>query len=976
MLSMSAWAACACVLLGAGEKPAATGPVTAAAAGDGAVEHRVYVHLLEPGEHPDDDRRHVRPPGRDLFSNRTRFTCLRGFSIKDGKIVGYAEEIKKYTRDFQLGDVLWPSYPILFATNLDELVEEIKRRELFLFDIWGYVPGSGPPGYWRQFRPPPGVLELFESQLGRRWLGMDIGEQDGRYVGGYAAGMMPASAGRFEQYLNFQRHFERMGDELGNKLCTLVSLNFGHYFLKEGVYSAIGAETAQGLPNSQVYYAFIRGAGKQYGVPWFGNASVWNRWGYKTYGPAEGNHGPTKGTSLSLLKRLLYSHILYNCVFVGFEAGWFAGDQLSPIGRIQQAAREWVRRNGEPGTMVAPVAVMLDFFSGWTFPRHLYTRQLYRVWGNLPYDAGDHLTHGVLGMLYPDYEDSSYYHDERGFITATPYGDAADCILSDAPSWLLERYAVVVVAGRLAGGAELRDKLAACAAEGGHVVITAANLARLPGGLSGIRAGAETVRFGPGSTVEVGNATVEEETGFVLQRLQLPAAARVVARCGAEPAAVEVACGKGRVTVLASPYGVGAERATDEEIVSAIDKPLARPFPLLRHVRALLDPVFARQMLFEAGAGLSLITCRKDAGQYTLGVCNNSLEAAALKIVSHCGPIESVRELALDQSEKEATGYLPTGLEQADIGSSDQGRIAGGDVRIFRVRVREENVQEIRHVVPARRPRGRLLPLRAARSIKEEVLARPTFFQHFDGVVVDWRYVERREPQALGREAAWIGRQRLDVVVDLTSGVNLYPDLRLVDNAEEHYAASVAAITAVLEKMEVLGSHQLVLSLHRQPETNFTGAQTTAAFISTLQALCGRAQEHDVTLHLRLLPGKPPQDLAAAARLLEQVGADNLRLAPSIGTLLGQHADPASAAQWLQGNVALWFVSRSRRDVADRLWDVHAPIAGGEGDDLVAAYLAIAADAKMALDGVYGDPDAEYRDIRALEELVRKARER
>jgi hypothetical protein len=54
--------------------------------------------------------------------------------------------------------------------------------------------------------------------------------------------------------------------------------------LKEGARTLIGAETAQALPNNQVYYAFIRGAGKQYGVPWFGNASIFNRWGFKTYG--------------------------------------------------------------------------------------------------------------------------------------------------------------------------------------------------------------------------------------------------------------------------------------------------------------------------------------------------------------------------------------------------------------------------------------------------------------------------------------------------------------------------------------------------------------------------------------------------------------------------------------------------------------------------------------------------------------------
>ena len=335
--------------------------------------HRVYTHLLQPKEHPDYNRRWVKPPGWDTFRHQPQFTTLRGFAVDNDIITGYVQELDKYTITHELGDVIWPSYPILFAKNLGNLADEIKRRGLYLFDIWGYVPGSGPGGYWQQFKPSSNALALLESKLGERWLGTDIGEQDGRYIGGYGSQMTPASADRFQQYLNFQRHFERMGDDLGHKHATLVSLNFGHYFLKEGTYTMIGAETAQALPNNQVYYAFIRGAGKQYGVPWFGNASIFNRWGFKTYGSSGKSdgyeHGPTKGTSLSLLKRLMYSHILYNCVAVGFENGWFEGDKLSPIGRIQQFAQRLIKQHGPPGVLHSPVALMLDFYSGWSFPR-------------------------------------------------------------------------------------------------------------------------------------------------------------------------------------------------------------------------------------------------------------------------------------------------------------------------------------------------------------------------------------------------------------------------------------------------------------------------------------------------------------------------------------------------------------------------------------------------------------------------------
>ena len=148
----------------------------------------------------------------------------------------------------------------------------------------GIYPGFEPGGYWTQFVIPDGVLDLFEKELGDRWLGMDNGEQDGRYVGSFAPRLYPlGSRPQTTILLTSSVISRKWAISWGIKWQLLSPLNFGHYFLKEGVYTLIGAETAQGLPNSQIYYSFIRGAGKQYGVNWFGNASVWNRWGYKTY---------------------------------------------------------------------------------------------------------------------------------------------------------------------------------------------------------------------------------------------------------------------------------------------------------------------------------------------------------------------------------------------------------------------------------------------------------------------------------------------------------------------------------------------------------------------------------------------------------------------------------------------------------------------------------------------------------------------
>lgn len=902
--------------------------LVAVAQPDSVAPRRVYSRLLEPREHPDYDRRAVKPPHWDTFKNRTQFTCLRGFGVENDKLVGFQEELEKYTRTYELGNVIWPSYSTLFATNLAELADEISRRDLYLFDIWGYVPGSGPGGYWTQFTPPASAFATLESKLGERWLGTDIGEQDGRYIGGYANQMSPASANRFEQYLNFQRHFEKMSDDLGHKHATLVSLNFGHYFLKEGTYTLIGAETAQALPNNQVYYAFIRGAGKQYGVPWFGNASIFNRWGYKTYGSAGGSggdtHSPTNGTSLSLLKRLLYSHILYNSVAVGFENGWFDGENLSPIGRIQQAANRWVQTNGPPGVMHTPVALLLDFYSGWSFPRHLYTDHTYRVWGNRPYEPGDYFTDAVLDLLYPGYQDSSYFHDERGFITPTPFGDIADCLLSDAPQWALDRYAVVVVAGELSGGREIRDKLQVFAKRGGHVVMTSGNLAKLPGGLAG---------------------------------------------CTGIPANTNLTCGKGRVTILASPFGV-KQAENPGSLRSETDKPLPKPYSLDAIVKGELEKIFRAQQLFAVqGDGLSFITCRRSAGEYWIGIANNTWREQSFRIESRCGEILSQREVAIDVSEHGAVGQTPIGIAASDLGQNGDGRIAGGDVRIFAVTVRESGVEEIAHLAPPPRPRGRLLTLRSATPIKEAILARPTFFEHFDGVCVDWRYLHERERAALAKESGWLKRQGLRLMVDLSSGVNLYPDLRLIDNDRANYEASLAVIHDVLAKMEILGARDLILPLHRYPENNFTSEQTREAFVATLKSLSARAATHGVTLHLRVGFGKPPWGLGEALDLLSKVGAPNLKLAPATASLIGKAPSPDQTAR-LKDQVGLWLVAAPRHDVAGRLWDAHSPIHSAPIHDSLKAWLAVAPQAPLVSDAILSEADAEYLEAMQLEKLA------
>lgn len=940
---------------------------------------RLYPYRMDTRKHPDYNRYHVKSPDPSVFDNAMQFISLRDLSTPD-----YKDWIDQWVFKDKLGNILWPAYPLIYQENLKEVVKEVKKKNLYLFDLWGYVPGSGPGGIWQQYIIPDGVLDLFESELGNRWLGMDNGEQDGRYVGRFAPYVKPMNESRQRQYFNFQRHFQKMGDELGNKLSTLVSLNFGHYFLKEGTYTLIGAETAQGLPNSQVYYSFIRGAGKQYGVSWFGNASVWNRWGYKTYGHDAtnieedyGSGGPLKGTSLSLLKRLMYHHIFYNCVAAGFEGSMYYTDpkkgvretKLSPIGKIQQEAVKWVEKNGDPGIMYTPIAVMTDFFSGWSFPRHLYTGDAYKVWGNLPYAKGDYLTDNVLDILYPGYQDASYYRNERGFVTPTPYGDMTDCLLSDAAQSVLNQYPVLVIGGELQPGIEINDKLEQYVLDGGHLIITAGSLKNLRNGIAGVKALDRLITTA--APVLYQQTSIEETSAYTLTELQYPATAYVIQRSGEHAAAVQQKAGKGKVTVVASPFAMPDAPADILPIKVKEETPLAKPFPMLNHVKMLLADIFQSVQLFEVGKDLNFITCVRNKDEYTILLSNDNWSQRDFNITSKIGKIVSITELKMDVAEMKEIGYTPKTVKEA-VGKNSTKAVAGGNLRIFRVRISGADV-EVQSEIPQKPNRtGSVLALHDIRDIKEEILSRPTFFAHYNSVLVDWRYLHKRDNTALQEEAKWISRQKLDISIDLSSGLNLYPDLRLVNNDSIRYGESMKVIKSVIDKMYLLGAKKLLLASHQDIENNITNDLQTSSMVATFQDISDYAAKAGIDIVLRASPGRVSGSVKNAVSLTKKVGRNNFRYAPSLALLLMNQQNLQQDLEMLtQQGVKDFLISTGVKDIHHQLWSVNMPLSSVTDTKEIQNILRQFPNANFIMDALYDSYDNEYLDIKLMEKLLK-----
>ncbi|MFA5089268.1 MAG: TIM barrel protein, partial [Candidatus Omnitrophota bacterium] len=764
----------------------------------------------------------------------------------------------------------------------------------------------------------------------------------------------------------------------------------------------VGAETGQALLNAQLYYAFLRGAGKQYGVLWYGNASVWNRKGYKNY--YEGDQilktdegfqgytvGPDQGTSLMLLKRLLYVHYLHNCAHAGFEMGWILGDSwekridgrpiplekdsstcvLTPIGEMQAAGIRFVKKYGKPGVMYAPICLMLDFYAGWRPPRHCYTRKLYQVWGNIPYSSGDHLTHGIFSLLYPGYEDSSYYPNEKGFLSSTPYGDAAEVLLTDAEESVLSFYSTVIISGEVEPSEELKVKLENFVRNGGRLVITAGNLLKFADGLAGLKATKETVSFPAGTLVLFGKEEVREDLAFQLHKTITGADQEIIVRCGKTPAVVKRKFGTGEILLCLSSFGISPYSALPGRKISidggTPETPLPNPFPLLAHVKHLLDALFKEERIFEVGEGLGYVTCRKGPGNYTIGIYNNGFKELPFRIKSLSGKMVSIKELPIDCSEKGKRGYWPTGFEDTDTGKNTEKTIAGGDIRIFRVTIKEKEIEEAAPLKRMNCPRDRYLSLRAIISIKEEMLNRPTFFRHFSGVKVGWDYFRDKDPVTVAAENQWLRMQKVDIIVDFSEGLNFYPDLTILDNIKWRYKDSLEKLLSVFDKMAAAGAGNAVFSLHRMPENHFTKEQTSAGFLKNVKTICKEAADRDITIHLQSHPNRWYSTTEEMLSFISEVAAPNLKFVLNLCHLLMSQSDLKSEFRKVRDICSVVLVSVPGKDSLSQTYDAHLPVTGSLFEKAIRDFLSLTNKKAIALDAEYSSGDDEFKDIRMVE---------
>ena len=956
---------------------------------------QAYPYPVRPEKHPLYAKRRVKAVTSDQLGGKIRFIALRWFERDEtGRIININRTLDLYTKTFKLCDVAWPEYTFLFAPNFKEVVDALAERGLYVFDFWGYVPGSGrtADNMWAEYQPPENVYQYLCEKLGDRFIGFDNGEQDGRYIYGYAPQMCPAYGDRKRQYLNFQRHFQKLGDHMHNYTTVLASLMSLHYFAKDDNVIMLGSETAQALPSTNMWFSFIRGAGKQYGLLWYGNASVFNRWGFKSYfmttdGKDSYEKGdPENGASLSLLKRILYTEYMYNSAMLGYDMGWLNDDHqcayidpkyciqreneyLNPLGIVQEQLYHFVEKNGSPGILYTPVCLYASFFNGWQPPRHLYTQNIYTAWGNRPYAGGDHQLHKLLDLIYPGYNDCSYFRDERGFLTATPFGDLADIMLDDAHQNLLNTYRLMLIAGDGDLTYESYRKILCFAQNGGHAILTADKLYMSPVG-----------KIDPDYLLPIGIQSLARQDSCAGYEAILSAGVDVVAEENGLPLISETRLGRGKISVIYVPFGIeptGCQLFQEHEpkiydgkrfnnIEMSIPE-LYRLVPAVEHYLSdcLDGTVFLRPTSRELQYTVNII----DGRTFTMLIANNQYQTVYFDIECLTADILAVEEQIIEDVTPDTPGYYPPQQYVArDFGQTGQGAyaIAACDVRIFRIHTMTAAVEIMPELPVVQENAGLYLTIPDNLSIKDALIQNPTVLDHFEGLKVHGRYFEKSDPGALAEDAAYAWRRGVKIIVDFTSLINHYPDFSFLRNVAGRTEESEQRFEAILKKATLFDCAKALIILQRNAENALNYADAYENMLATLKNLQAAAAGHGVTLYVQNGRSLKSTTTANATDFTAEMikAADcGLKLAFNLCHSIASHEDSRQAIGLCAPSALL--LSAPHVDDFGQTFDDHLPISASGYGDLARACVGLLPDCDfVCFDGVYENFDRVYADLR------------
>ena len=389
---------------------------------------------------------------------------------------------------------------------------------------------------------------------------------------------------RAQAYSQFTGYYLNNAPPLGTYLaqppaergCRLASVTDyapnAFYAFQMGVDVGLMERAIDELGDTSTGLAFMRGAGRLYDRPWGIDISLW-RTSADSATDFNSNGRLIGGWSPSYIRRHLYIAYMGGAHIIQIEPAVYYSPgttQLNPFGQMMKDFANFsLIRHADVGAPVVPMALMLDFNSGFDTKHGLYN-QFDGVWyQDIPYSSGDYMINNFLKVAYPNhwlhgttpnapFSDSAGYRsflasggDPRPYepMPTTRWGDTMDVTLNTASLSALNRYKVIVLMGGVVIDARLRPILQSWVQGGGTLVVNASQVTSADEPLLGVKLGGALVSGGASRWAADG--TTYNEPSYLYKPVTLSSAS-VLATTGSAPLITSNTVGSGRV-ILTTP---------------------------------------------------------------------------------------------------------------------------------------------------------------------------------------------------------------------------------------------------------------------------------------------------------------------------------------------------------------------------------------------------------------------------------------
>lgn len=279
---------------------------------------------------------------------------------------------------------------------------------------------------------------------------------------------------------------------------------WSHYAGEWGCDS-VGAETGESINHTQASIAFTRGAGRQYGIPFYIDISPWFRstkWG----------HSP------SMLERHAMAAHMGGAAFVMAEGGGWglvesATGNLTKHGVVFKKVADFMKKYPDTGCVYTPFALALDYYHG-MYPNDRFS---YKSFGRFPYEAPDYMTWNLINLFFPGGWESKW--DESDYLVNSSFGDTCDALLQTASQEVLNSYPCVILTGDIQFSEEEITRYVQYVKQGGTLVMNTAYLkffgdyqAQYAGGVQTIADGdGEVIVYGPDFDITALDGIIREQ---------------------------------------------------------------------------------------------------------------------------------------------------------------------------------------------------------------------------------------------------------------------------------------------------------------------------------------------------------------------------------------------------------------------------------------------------------------------------------